>query len=112
MTRSAPVTPADGRPDPDDPGVRAWSLLLRAHAALVPVIGRELERRAGVPLNWYDLLLELNSAPERRLRMQELGARVVLSRSRISRLVDELAGQGLVRRDPDPQDRRSSFAVL
>ena len=99
-------------PDPDDPGVRAWSLLLRTHAALVPVIGREVERGAQVPLSWYDVLLELNAAPERRLRIQELGARVVLSRSRISRLVDEMAVEGLVRRDPDPQDRRASFAVL
>src|SRR4051794_1178163 len=96
----------------DDEGVRAWSLLLRTHAALVPVIGREVERGAQLPLSWYDLLLELNAAPERRLRMQELGARVVLSRSRISRLVDDMAAEGLVRRDPDPQDRRSSFAVL
>ncbi|GLZ50147.1 MarR family transcriptional regulator [Actinomycetospora sp. NBRC 106375] len=99
-------------PDPDDPGVQAWSLVLRAHAALVPVIGREVERGAGVPLSWYDILLELNAAPERRLRMQELGARVVLSRSRISRLVDDMAADGLVRRDPDPQDRRSFFAVM
>jgi DNA-binding MarR family transcriptional regulator len=98
--------------DPDDAGVRVWSLLLRTHAALVPTIGREVERRAQLPLSWYDLLLELNAAPERRLRMQALGGRVVLSRSRISRLVDEMAGEGLVRRDPDPQDRRSSFAVL
>jgi hypothetical protein len=36
-----------------------------------------------LPLSWYDVLLELNSAPGRRLRMQELGNRVVLSRSRV-----------------------------
>jgi DNA-binding MarR family transcriptional regulator len=99
-------------PDHDDPGVRVWSLLLRTHAALVPVIGREVERGAGVPLSWYDILLELNAVPERRLRMQELGGRVVLSRSRISRLVDDMVAAGLLRRDPDPQDRRSSFAVM
>jgi DNA-binding MarR family transcriptional regulator len=103
---------ATAPPDPDDPGVRAWSLMLRTHAALVPVVGREVERGAQLPLSWYDVLLELNAAPERRLRIQELGSRVVLSRSRISRLVDEMAVEGLVRREPDPQDRRASFAVL
>jgi DNA-binding MarR family transcriptional regulator len=106
-------SPTPGRTaSPDDPGVLAWSLLLRTHAALVPVIGRELERQAHLPLSWYDVLLELNTAPERRLRMAELGARVVLSRSRISRVVDELAAEGLVRRDPDPDDRRAAFATL
>jgi len=99
-------------PDPDDAGVRAWSLLLRTHAALVPAIGREVDRGAQVPLRRYDVMLELNAAPERRLHMQELGARAVLSRSRISRLVDEMAADGLVRREPDPHDRRASFAVL
>jgi DNA-binding MarR family transcriptional regulator len=59
---------------------------------------------------WYDVLLELNSADGRRLRMQELGERAVLSRSRISRIVDELARAGLVTREPDPADRRGSWA--
>lgn len=44
--------------------------------------------------------------------MQELGQRVVLSRGRVSRLVDELEKQGLVRRHPDPNDGRATFAVI
>ena len=86
--------------------------MLQLHAALVPLLDRELQRTTGLPLAWYDLLLELNSAPDRRLRMSDLGARVVLSRSRVSRLTDELAEAGLVERRPDPDDRRSSFAVI
>jgi DNA-binding MarR family transcriptional regulator len=65
-----------------------------------------------MPLAWYDVLLELNGAAGRRLRMQDLGNRVVLSRSRASRVVDELEAVGLVVREPDPDDRRGSFAVL
>jgi len=60
----------------------------------------------------YDVLLELNAAPGRRLRMQQLSDRVVLSRSRVSRVVDEMEQAGLVRREPDPDDRRASFAVI
>ena len=93
-------------------GLAAWSLLLRTHAALVPRLGRELERRCHLPLAWYDVLLELNSAPGRRLRMQELGNRVVLSRTRVSRIVDELTAAEMTRREPDPDDRRGSHAVL
>jgi DNA-binding MarR family transcriptional regulator len=65
-----------------------------------------------VSLSWYDVLLELNGAPERRLRMGELGSRVVLSRERVSRVVDEMERAGLVRRERNPDDKRSFYAVL
>lgn len=44
--------------------------------------------------------------------MTELGERVVLSRTRVSRIVDELVAAGLVCRQDNPDDRRSSFALL
>ena len=90
----------------------AWGALLRVHAGLVPVMDRTLRTEAGLPLTWYDVLLELEAAPNQRMRMSELGERVVLSRTRVSRLVDDLAAAGLVRRDANPDDARSSFAVL
>jgi DNA-binding MarR family transcriptional regulator len=97
-------------PEPD--GLGAFANLLRAHAAVVPRLERRLEEHRLVPIAQYDVLLELNSAEGRRLRMQDLSARVVLSRSRVSRVVDDMVRAGLVRRDPDPDDRRSSFAVI
>jgi DNA-binding MarR family transcriptional regulator len=96
----------------DTEGVRAWAALLRAHAAVARQLERDLERAQQLPLTWYDVLLELNSAEGRRLRMQELGERAVLSRSRVSRIVDELARAGLAAREPDPDDRRGSWAVI
>lgn len=93
-------------------GVAAWAALIRTHAAVVRRLERDMERTQDMPLGWYDVLLELNAAHGRRLRMQELGERAVLSRSRISRIVDELARAGLVTREPDPADRRGSWAVL
>lgn len=95
-----------------DKGVAAWAALLRAHAALVPVLDRELHAATGLPLAWYDVLLELDSADGKRLRMSDLGERVVLSRTRVSRLVDELIAAGLVTREANPADGRSSFAAL
>ena len=89
----------------------AWAALLRVHAAVVPKLERALSAEH-MPLAWYDVLLELNAAPDRRLRMSELGARVVLSRERVSRVVDELEQAGLVQRAPNPDDRRSRFAVI
>ncbi len=95
----------------NEPGLRAWSAFLRAHAAVVPRVDAEV-RRSGLPLAWYDVLLELNAAPGRRLRMLELGDAVVLSRTRVSRIVDELVAADLVRRQPNPEDRRSAYAVI
>jgi hypothetical protein len=71
-------------------GVTTWSVFLRTHAALVRTIEREVEEATGLPLSWYDVLLELNAAEKGRLRMQELAARVLLSRTRVSRLVDDI----------------------
>ena len=49
-----------------------------------------------MPLAWYDVLLQLAEAPDRRLRMAELADRVLLSRSGLTRLVDRLQADGLV----------------
>lgn len=94
-----------------DPGVTAWAALLRAHAAVVPKLGRAVGL-AGLQLSWYDVLLVLNAAPDRRLRMSDLGAAAVLSREQISRVVSELERAGLVQRVPNPDDKRSSFATI
>src|SRR5215467_3021187 len=96
----------------EDAVVDAWRGLLVAHSRLVPAIEADLRAAGQVPLSWYDVLLELNAAPDLRLRMSELGQRTVLSRTRVSRVVDELAAAGLAERQPDQADGRSSFAVL
>ena len=90
----------------------AWGAVLQVHAAVVPLLDQRLQAEAGMPLSWYDVLLELAAAPERRLRMTDLGERVVLSRTRVSRMVDEIARAGLVVREPNPQDGRSAYATL
>lgn len=91
--------------------VSAWAGLLRTHAAVLPKLERALAP-TGLPLTWYDVLLVVNAAPGRRLRMTELGQRAVVSRERVSRVVTELERAGLVVREANPDDRRSSFAVI
>jgi DNA-binding MarR family transcriptional regulator len=95
-----------------DTSVAAWAALLRVHAALVPQLDRELQAACGLPLTWYDVLLELNEAPGRRLSMGELGAVAVVSRSRTSRVVDQLVAAGLVVREANPGDGRSAYARI
>lgn len=92
--------------------LEAWRALLLAQAGALRAIEDDLASARMIQLSWYDVLLELNAAPERRMRMSELAEKVVLSRTRVSRVVDELVRAGLVERRPDPQDGRASFAVL
>jgi DNA-binding transcriptional ArsR family regulator len=96
----------------EGPRLDAWAALLHVHADVVPLLDRALQETRGLPLRWYDVLLELANAPGSRLRMQELGERAVLSRTRVSRVVDELVDAGLVCREPDSEDRRISMPSM
>lgn len=97
---------------PSDWRLGVWRSFLRAHAAVLRELERELSAEAGLPLSWYDVLVQLVEAPGRRLRMAELADRVLLSRSGLTRLIDRLQAEGLVRREPSPDDARGMFTVL
>jgi DNA-binding MarR family transcriptional regulator len=89
-----------------------WGALLKVHAALVPRLDRELQEAHGLPLTWYDVLIELKGAPDGHLTIGQLGSVAAVSRTRVSRVVDELTRAGLVTREPNPDDGRSAFAAL
>jgi DNA-binding MarR family transcriptional regulator len=90
----------------------AWRGLLRVHAALVRELDAELDAAHGLPLSSYDVLIYLQAAPGRRLRMAELADSVLLSRSGVTRLVDRLEREGLIVRDTCTSDGRGLYAVL
>jgi DNA-binding MarR family transcriptional regulator len=92
--------------------VAAWRTFLRAHASVLRKLERDLVNETGMPLGWYDVLIQLAEAPERRLRMAELADKVLLSRSGLTRLVDRLQAEGLVTREPYPGDARGLYTVL
>ena len=95
-----------------DPRLAAWSAFLRAHARVVRELERELQAEQGMALTDYDVLVQLASADERRLRMSELAERLLLSRSGVTRLVDRLQAGGLVERMSCDSDRRGQWASL
>ncbi|HXC78706.1 MAG TPA: helix-turn-helix domain-containing protein [Candidatus Acidoferrum sp.] len=89
-----------------------WRTYLRTNDAVMRSLERDLIDGADLPLAWYDVLLQLAEAPQRRLRMAELADSVLLSRSGLTRLVDRLVSAGLVSREPFPGDARGSYTVL
>ncbi len=97
---------------PDEIHLRAWRHFITAHALLIDRLNRDLMEAELIPLNWYDVLIELAEAPDHRLRMSDLADNVVLSRSGLTRLVDKLEKAGLLLRESAEQDRRGAFAVI
>jgi DNA-binding MarR family transcriptional regulator len=86
--------------------------MLRAHAALTRALDAQLAREHKLPLSSYEVLLFLADAPDGRMRMSELAESVLLSRSGLTRLVDRLEREGLLKRERCESDARGLFAEI
>lgn len=95
-----------------DARLDAWAAFLRAHARVVRQLERELQSEQQLALTDYDVLVQLSSVEDRRLRMSELADRLLLSRSGVTRLVDRLVAEGLLERATCDDDRRGQWAQL
>ena len=89
-----------------------WRAFLAAVRLLTAELDRELQRDAGMPHAYYEILVALSEAPDRTVRMSELAALCQSSRSRLSHAVARLEEEGLVERRACPTDRRGALAVL
>jgi DNA-binding MarR family transcriptional regulator len=96
----------------DEPGIGAWRAFLQAHARITRRLDEELQAAHGLSLAEYDALLQIAHSPGRRVRMNVLADRVLLSRSGITRLVDRLEAAGSVERIACSSDARGQEAVL
>ena len=89
----------------------AWLALLRTHARLWDQVEAQMRHDHGLTMPRYDVLAQLDMAGGR-LGLSELASAVVLSPSGLSKLLDRMEDSGLIRREPDPRDARSAFAVI
>ncbi|MFI9594097.1 MarR family winged helix-turn-helix transcriptional regulator [Nonomuraea sp. NPDC052265] len=89
-----------------------WRMLQRAQVRIARRLEAELLVTHDLPLASYEVLAHLAEAPGRRLRMNDLADRVLLSRSGLTRLIDRLQRHGLVGREACSDDARGLFAVL
>ncbi|MBB5130802.1 DNA-binding MarR family transcriptional regulator [Thermocatellispora tengchongensis] len=95
----------------NDPRLTAIGLLSEVHAGLTAKTTPALVA-AGMSEIDFETLLRLARSPHRRLRMSDLAAQTNLSTSGVTRVVDRLERDDLVRRQACPTDRRASYAVL
>ncbi|MEV4616160.1 MarR family transcriptional regulator [Kitasatospora sp. NPDC049258] len=85
--------------------------LVWAGTTLAARVDRELTRVHDLPMSWFEVMLWLAGQQEP-VAASDLGARTMLSRSQVSRVVDALAARGLVERSPSPSDARSVRIAL
>jgi DNA-binding MarR family transcriptional regulator len=90
----------------------AWRFFIKTHAMIIEKIEQDLAEQIRAPLTTYDVLIELFEAPQRKLRFGDLNKKVVLSKSGLTRLVDRLEREGLIRREKSEEDRRGAYAAL
>jgi DNA-binding MarR family transcriptional regulator len=89
----------------------AWMGLVRTHARLWDQVEAQMRRDHGLTMARYDVLAQLRAAGGR-LGLSDLASSIVLSPSGLSKLLDRMQDSGMIQRDPDPRDARSTFATI
>jgi DNA-binding MarR family transcriptional regulator len=96
---------------PDGRGFDAWRAFLRAHATLMRKLATDLALKSDLPLGDFDVLAQLARAGGE-LRMTDLATKVFSSRSAMTRRVDRMIDEELVRRARSEADGREVVIAL
>jgi DNA-binding MarR family transcriptional regulator len=96
----------------DETEMRTWLAWVRSSLQLRDRLDAELVAEHNLSLPEYEVLAFISQAPESHARMAALAATAIVSRSRLTHLVDRLVQRGLVMRQQCPSDRRGWFAAL
>lgn len=91
---------------------RAWIAISHLMLQLPSALDAQLQRDSDLNLFEYLALSWLSMTPQRTVRMSELALLTGGSLSRLSNVVKRLESRGYVRREPDAQDRRRTYAIL
>jgi len=94
----------------DDNIMLAWASLSHAATRLTQGLETAYEAELGISLAEQDLLKQI--AVNEGLSLTELARRIFFSKAGITKMLDRLEAQSLLRREPDPDDRRAMRAVL
>ncbi len=97
---------------PTETTVKAWAGLVLAQRAAISGIEGDIKVAGFPPLSWYDVLYALRRAPKGRLTPRELESALLLEQYNLSRLLDRMGTDGLVRRVPYPGDKRRQLIEI
>lgn len=89
-----------------------WRSWITASTVLHEVLSRELQEEFGLTITDYEILVRLSESPNRQMRMSDLAAKTLLSRSRLSHQIDRLEDRGLVNRRTCEDDRRGQNCTM
>jgi MarR family 2-MHQ and catechol resistance regulon transcriptional repressor len=95
----------------DDPGITAFGLFAEAYTGLAAKLGAQIAEHGLAPVE-FEVLLRLARSPDGGLRMTDLAAQTSVSTSGMTRVIDRLERDSLVRRRACPSDRRGWFAEI
>ena len=90
----------------------AWGGFLGTYAKLNRIIEEDLQTQSHLTHIEFEVLLRLSWNESHRMRIQDLAAQSILTRSGMSRVVERLGKAGLIVREEAPEDRRGAYAVL
>jgi DNA-binding MarR family transcriptional regulator len=90
----------------------AWGGLLSTFGRMSTLIDADLRERFGLSHVEFEVLLRLATSLAGRLRIQDLAARSILTRSGMSRAVERLERAGYLTREQATEDRRGAYASL
>jgi DNA-binding MarR family transcriptional regulator len=90
----------------------AWGGFLGTHARMNRMIEEDLLSHSQITHVEFEVLLRLSWNKNHRVRIQDLAAESVITRSGVSRVVERLEKAGLVTREEASEDRRGAYAVL
>jgi DNA-binding MarR family transcriptional regulator len=96
----------------DETEMQTWLNWLLSSSLLREKLDAELTAEHQLSLAEYEVLAQLSQSPGERARMSELAQLAVVSKSRLTHLVDRMVERGFVERERCPNDRRGLFAVL
>jgi len=89
-----------------------WEGLDRVHSSMTAALEQDMVPEAGMPLAWYEVLLNLSRSPGGMMRYQDLARVAGITNSGASRRLEQMTRAGFIERRSCPTDRRGVFAHI
>ena len=103
---------AEGLP-PQESGLwQDWVHFLRAYKVVIERVSQDLAESGMPTLIEYSVLWWLSYSEDQRVRLVDLSKGVLVSKSRVTRLMNSLVEQGWVQREQAFADKRVTYASL